>query len=204
MVRCLSLTDQSLVLNGLTVSWLNSVKLKYILMLFPIHSLCLCVFAWVSDSASLSFHATHVFRFIKSPSTPGKPDLAPEQYVQMIKTFCSVPESFWSQPPASKTSTQGTQNCSWANVWHFCMMLSILKFCFDFDYMSFFMCLPVTDFHIVINWNYLYEQRVAMKKWEKWKSKSFCFLFHDRENNNGSASLNIMRILQVWKYSCAR
>lgn len=82
MARCLSLMAQTLLLNGLAMGPLDFVIVQYSLMSFPINSLSVALPA--PGPASSSVYAVHTYKFIKFPSTPGQPNLAPEEYVQML------------------------------------------------------------------------------------------------------------------------
>lgn len=83
VARWLNLMAQTLLLNGLALGLLTFVILQYIWMLFPNNSLSqwLCL---LPGPASSSIHDVHTHKFIKSPSTPGQPNLAPEEDVQML------------------------------------------------------------------------------------------------------------------------
>lgn len=155
MARCLSLMAQTLLFNGLALNLLNFVILQYILMLFPITSLSQWLFL-LPGPASSSTDAVHTYRFIKSPSTAGQANLAPEEYVQMLhpegwKTFYLAPDLLLSQPLCSKIYLPRAQKAGCEeSTWYFCMILNVLQFCFAFHNQSFFRRLQLLIFLLKI------------------------------------------------------
>lgn len=83
LARRLSLTAQAMLLNGLALGPLNFVTLQAFRVLFA-SILFLSGFARSPGPVSSSLHAVHTHEFIKSLSTPGQPNLAPEEQVQML------------------------------------------------------------------------------------------------------------------------
>ena len=140
LARCLSLTAQAMLLNGLALGPLNFVTLQAFRVLFAsVLSQWLCPLPWpcLFISPCCTYTRVHQIPINSRAAQSGTWRACSDATSWSLKTFELVPELLLSQPNCSKLCQPGAQKASGeGSTWNFCVILNFLQFYFTFHKQS--------------------------------------------------------------------